>query len=161
MKKNKKNKNLSYEVDESKDNIFNGTAIIFGILVVCFLISLIALISEGDYRFGKKEKEISYDEIIAGETFNRSEEEYYVVFYKASDDQNILSTISSLTTTKKIYKVDLDNGFNKQILGKENKKANSAKDLKVTNPTVIKIVNNKNAEYVSGKEKVVEYLNKI
>ena len=161
MQKNKKviyNDNTN---DESKEQLLKVTKVIFSILILCFIICGLTFIFEGNYIFGKEEVEFSYDEIIAGETFNRKEEEYYVVFYNGNDDNNIISTISSLTTDKKIYKVDLDNGFNKQIIGKSNVKANTAKDLSVENPTIIKVVNNENAEYVTGASKVLKYLQEI
>ena len=157
----KKKNSLIYADNESKDQILAGTKIIFGILLAAFLLCALTFMAEGNYRFGEEEVEFSTDEIIAGETFNRPESEYYVVFYQASDDNNIVSTIASLTTTKKIYKVDLDNGFNKNIIGDNNKEASKASELQVENPTIIKIVDHENAAYLSGAEKVLEYLNEI
>lgn len=39
--------------------------------------------------------------------------------------------------------------------------ASKASELQVENPTIIKIVDHENAEYLSGAEKVLEYLNEI
>ena len=91
------------------------------------------------------------DSILAKNTFIQSEEEYYVYFFDF-DEEN--TTISALLSTKlynkKVYKVDTGDSFNSNYVTKEevgNRNATSIEDLKVVNPTLIKISSGNIVEY--------------
>ena len=107
------------------------------------------------------EEAISYEQITAGSTFNMSDEEYVVLFYSRENNTDITSRISNYKASKKIgvYYVDLDDGINKSVVSdKSNKEATKASELKITNPTIIKIKNGKIVDYVEGQNNVVNYI---
>ena len=162
IKNIEKNKEQKQEENPIKNNILTATKIIFTIIILGILVTIITVVANGNYKFGDKEIAISYDEIMAGQTFNRSEEEYYVVFYEFESNEDLSNAITNATTTKKIYKVNLKNSMNKNIISTDsNKTATNAGDLKISGPTLIKIENNQNVDYIEGYEQIKEYLKEI
>lgn len=108
--------------------------------------------------------EIQYDEILAGETFNINRNEYYVLFFDFNSNVSksinaYVSTFKSNHPTSKLYTVDLSKGFNKSYLSDvSNPNVQTVADLKVSNPTLIKISNGVNVSYIEGKEAIKEAL---
>lgn len=140
----------------SKKQLINLLKIIISILLTVLVVCLIAKFANGDFKEPEKEK-ADYTNIVAGQTFTRSEDEYYVLFY---DDEKILNEISSSSDV--IYKVDLNSSLNKNIISEEgNKKVTDAETLKINGTTIIKIVDGKNTLYVEGYEEVVNYLKSL
>jgi len=110
---------------------------------------------------------IQYKEILAGETFNRPEQEYYVIFYKFDDtDAAIINNLSNQYSQKenalKIHIVDLGKKFNKSIYSEtiKNLNANNIVDLRLQDITLIKIKNGQNILQVEGLSFIMEYLSK-
>ena len=155
MDKVKTNKRCENPV---KNQILYFAKIICGISVVAIVICVISNIASGNYKLEEDVQENDYSNILAGQVFTRSEEEYYVVFYENDD---ILEKINKITS-KSIYKVDLNSLLNKNIISETgNSKANDAESLKINGTTIIKIVSGKNESYIEGYDKVVEYLNNL
>ena len=147
-----KEKNLKKE-NYSKKQVINLLKIIISILLTVLVVCLVAKIINGDFKKPEKE-EIDYTNIVAGQTFTRSEDEYYVLFY---DDEKILDEISPLNET--IYKVDLKSSLNKNIVSEEsNSKAVDAESLKINGTTIIKIADGKNILYIEGYDEVIDHL---
>ena len=106
------------------------------------------------------ETEIIYDEIIAGQTFTKKDELYYVAFYEYDSDEDLTESIKEKKNT--IYKVDLSKKINQNIKSESsNKNAQKSEELKISGPTLIKIEKNKNIEYIEGYDNIVNYLNEI
>lgn len=109
---------------------------------------------------GKSEAVIQYKEILADSTFVMFPHEYYVLFYDFDGPEAVYldylyDTYASLEN-KYIYKVDLGNKFNKKFVSdKTNTKASKASELKVKDPTLIKIQEGKNISYVEGSSQVI------
>ena len=98
---------------------------------------------------------------MAGSTFNMNRDKYVVVFYNRDSDDDITNHISIYGSRdgNNIYYVNLKNGMNKYVLDDVgNKNATKASELKVTNPTLIKIEDKEITEYIEGKDNILEYL---
>lgn len=146
---------------KEKNQIINLVKIIAIILITVTIITATATIIQKNYKLDNEEETSITNEILAGQTFNRSEEEYYVAFYDFNSDESLESTISNIENTK-IYKVDLSNAMNKQIIGEtSNKKAESSDELKIKETTLIQIKNGKISNYIEGYENITNYLNEL
>lgn len=102
------------------------------------------------------------DSILAKNTFMQAEEEYYVYFYDFNnEDSSISSLISGELSGSKVYKVDTSDAFNSNYVTEEelgNSSANSIDNLKVINPTIIKVSGGSIVEYSETVDGVTEYL---
>ena len=147
---------LEKKENYSKKQVINLLKIIIAILLTVLVVCFIAKFANGDFKKDEEES-VDYTNIVAGQTFTRSEDEYYVLFY---DDEAILDKIGSVTDA--IYKVDLNSSLNKNIVSEEgNPKAEDAESLKINGTTIIKIEGGKNISYIEGYDAVVDYLNEL
>lgn len=150
--------------------------ILVGVLLVLGITYLIAAFITGDIKLGKKQEkektevEIQYEEILAGETFKQDASEYYVMYFNFTDNiaasyLTFKDTYSYKENSLDFYIVDLEKGFNQTFIKKETeedkKYADSIDDVKVSNPTILKISNHKVVERVEGKQDVLNYLSEI
>ena len=155
----KEGKSLQREIPVEKNQI-KGLLVITLILVLIiaaiYLLSALFVTKELDW-FDKDEEtpETLIDNtILASETFKQKEEAYYVYFYDYNEeDSEISSTITSVLSGKKVYKVDTGSALNSKYVSKEtNKKAKKIEDLKVKASTVIKISGEEIVEYYEDDE---------
>lgn len=109
------------------------------------------------------ENSIQYDEILAGESFNQNEDEYYVIYY---DSSNEYSTISSLISSyqlnnsdTRLYSVDISNGMNKKYVTDEDIIIDNASSLKVKDNTLLKFRNGEVSEVITDINEITNYLN--
>lgn len=116
---------------------------------------------EGYVKPEVKSATISYENILAGMTFNRAEDEYYVVFDDFdSDDSIYLSSLGSLYNQKKegklpVYVVNLANGMNKNIISEEaNPYVQDVSELRIDDATLIKVKSGKNVKYIKGVDNI-------
>lgn len=155
--KKKINKNyVDINNKKAKNELTYFFEIIGGIIVVIALTYFSANLISGNYK--KEEETKDYSNIVAGQTFTRNDDIYYVVFY---DNDEILETINTIEEHI-IYKVDLNSSLNKSVISNEgNNSASDAADLKINGTTIIKIENGKNVSYVEGYEATVKYLESL
>ena len=167
--KKKKNKNIidkqySGESIELKKilYIFIGVAAFF--LAAYFIGGLVT----GNIKLKKEEKkavEIQYEEILAEMTFKQKEDDYFVMYYEFDSNEAILLEAyqSGLQSTGTVYKVDLNKNFNKNYITDGNPKTNPSKlsELKVKNPTLIRIKNKKAVNLVVGSTNIKNYIAKL
>jgi len=103
---------------------------------------------------------VDYNLILVGSIFNRPETEYYVLAFDSKDNNGVIynSYLSSYQAKEKslrIYYINLDNEFNKDYYSeKGNPGAKSLTELKLSNPTLIKIKDKKIVKYVEGKDNI-------
>ena len=160
IKKAKENKKLKQNEERIPNEILTGLKILIGILIFIIVLVLITKFVNGDFKSNKMK--ISYSEIVAGQTFSRKEDTYYVVFYNYEGNDELTNTIEELYTSKKIYRVNLgDTINNKYLSSSSNKNATNTQELKINGTTLIKITDGKNVEYIEGQDEVSEYINKI
>ena len=101
------------------------------------------------------------NKILAQRIFEQSEEEYFVYFYDFNEeDKNISSAISGKSEMK-IYRVDTSSGLNQNYVteSESNRNVTGIENLKVKNPTLIKISGDKVSLYLEGETEIVNYLN--
>lgn len=156
----KKVKETKKEEYKGKNQILTLAKIIFATIIFAILVTALLYIATGKYTLKEDETEIIYDEIIAGQTFTKKDELYYVAFYEYDSDEDLTESIKEKKNT--IYKVDLSKKINQNIKSESsNKNAQKSEELKISGPTLIKIEKNKNIEYIEGYDNIVNYLNEI
>ena len=171
MSKRKIKKNIiKNEINYEKNEIYlNGDvkrlAIIVGIILaiftICYLIIGIFVTKEIKWfqsaSDNKHDTTIQYTNILAGETFNQNNEEYYVIFSDSKGyDYATYQTIVNNSYDKKVYVVDLANSLNNKYISDEsNSNAQKANELKVKDNTLIKINNKNNVLYIEGKDNIL------
>ena len=134
--------------------------IILGVLLLIISIMYVIFGLYIDYKFIYKDEilelssDLSDNTILAFDSLNQKEKEYYVYFY---DFDNEVWYISNFIYDKigdiKIYEVDLGNDLNKNYISNEsNRYAKDIDDLKVVGNTLIKVSNGKIVKYYEGNE---------
>lgn len=154
-----------YDLDKAIGGESTYKSAIITIVVVLVVIALFYLfavyITNKPQKINIPEESISYEQITAGSTFNMSDEEYIVLFYSRENNADITSNISNYKSLNKIgvYYVDLDDAINNSVISSQsNKNATKASELKVTNPTIIRIKDGKIIDYIEGQDNVVNYI---
>ena len=99
--------------------------------------------------------------ILAQRTFEQSEEEYYVYYCDFSDEDKTISSILNNKSNITLYRVDTSSALNQNYVTEENGNRNvtGINDLKVKNPTLIKVTGDKVTFYAEGVNEIVNYLN--
>ena len=111
----------------------------------------------------KEEVEIQNDIILAGSTFNRNEEEYYVLLYDFdganSGTCGAIFNIYKDKDSTKMFKVDLGDKMNSNVLVTDAGAVNtsSSATLKVLDATLIKVKDGKAVEVKSGIDELNAY----
>lgn len=155
-----------------KDN--EASSIIKTVVIVLVVICLVYFFTvyitkhstDSVKKITREDTTIQYDEILAGTSFSKKDEEYLVLFYNVDDDNNsiydeIKSNYEAKEESLPMYYVNLDNSLNKSCISKDsNKEATTAEELKINEATLIKFTNNKISEYITGETKIKDYLNK-
>ena len=168
-----KNKKVNEEELDTSIKLITAVKLVFFVILLLFVIYYIlavfvtkelAITSKNEEQTTQTKADASSitDKILASNIFNQQEEEYYVYFYDfAKEDELVANTISGITDTK-IYRVDTSNSLNSNYITEENgnKKATSIKDLKVKNPTIIKISSDKIVKYYEGSNEIYKGLQK-
>lgn len=78
------------------------------------------------------------NKILATDCLRQVEEDYYVYFYDPTDeDSEVTNAVNSVS--EKVYRVDLSSDFNANFIGEPSGIVSNIDDLKVSNPTVIKV----------------------
>lgn len=139
--------------------------VVVAVLVVLFMYFLTTRILASDDSSSEdkvRENAIQYDEILAGESFNKTGE-YYVIYYDSTDQySSIGSLISSYqlnNTDTKLYSVDLSNGMNSKYVTDGNIVTKDASSLKVKNNTLIKFNNGKVEDVITDIDEITSILN--
>lgn len=156
--RNKDKKEVTSEV-QLKSFLIN----VISVLVFIWLIYLgalglkaLGLFDAGYTKPTKDATEISYEYILLGTVFNRSEKDYYVIF--DDYDKNAYTYTNEVVkdgVKKPLYKVDTSKGENASCLSDtSNPNAKNASELKINDITLIRITNGKIAKYYSGSEKI-------
>lgn len=169
MKRERKLKNNFVEDNDNLITRFVGT--IFGILIVLVIsYLLVGIFITKTIKFGKDKEEstnvtIDNSTILLGNLFNQKEDEYLVIIYDINnkDDKSLDNWISyykGKNSDMTIYKVDSKNKMNAKYIGeKDNDETpTSLENLKVKEPTIIKVKDHNITEYYEGETSVKEML---
>ena len=168
---NKKAKNVQTRKEVLNSNIYGSESkkIVTCILVVLVIFALVYLLtnlilkkSVADYITKNNDKTtLQYDEILSGQSFDKKDSEYLVLFFNEEDTiyQTLISNYQAKDEHLPIYYVNLKNRMNKNCVSNEsNKDATTSSELKINGPTLIKFTNNEISDYIEGEEPITEYL---
>ena len=170
-KNNKKNKNLKIKNELPVDDTITGRSalkiIVFSTILLTAIYFTIAVFVTKEINISWLNGNVAETEstdiekkILAKNTFNQNEGTYYVYFYDFNnEDTNIASAIYSADAT--VYRVDVSNGLNSNYVSSDdgNRNATTLDDLKVVDPTLIKIENDKIVAYYEGPNEIMSFLN--
>lgn len=93
------------------------------------------------------------NKILATDSLRQVEEDYYVYFYNPSDeDSDVTNALYSVS--EKVYRVDLSSDFNSNFVGEPSGVVEDITNLKVSNPTVIKVSSEKIVAFYSGADEI-------
>lgn len=168
----KKTKRKLYTTNNTTDFEYGKIIkITIGVVLILALTYLITGLATGEIKFGKEketeeETSIQYEEILAGQIFNRNSEEYYVLLFNFTDNfasyyLSLKDTYVSSDGSLPFYIVDLEKKSNKDIVVGEDESVktnvSSVSDLKVSNPTILKIKNHKVVDTIEGRENILKF----
>lgn len=172
----KKNKIKIQTTTTSDFNVNTLIKIFVGVILVLALTYFIGGLLNGTIHLGGKKKKteeetvIQYSEILAGESFTRNEDSYYVLYgnLESKEFDSIETyrlTYSYKENSLKIYEVDTTKNFNTSIVANKDEiyasKPSSINELKVYGTTLLKFNNHKVVERIEGTEEVTNYLNSL
>lgn len=169
VKKNVKQEDtIIKDVNEDTAQIRKFVIILFCVAVVSFLLYFISskyLIKDGVHdEASTPEETLSYSNVNVGNIFNRPYDEYYILAYDPDslEASYYASLLNNFDIKKgKIYFLDLSNSINKKYIGEEsNKKAKNPSEIKLKEPTLIKIKNAKIDVYLDSRDEIDKELNK-
>lgn len=139
-------------------------AIIMVLLAVFFVILYILtgiFVTKELKWFSKNDNEESTVEvenkILATDSLRQTEEEYYVYFFDTTDEKTEVKN-SLYRVKEKLYRVDLNDAFNSNFVGEPSGEVDNIEDLKVSNPTLIKVSGEEIVEFYSGVEEITSAL---
>lgn len=97
--------------------------------------------------------------ILASNIFKQKEDVYYVYCFDYNDqDTNVSHTVSNNLLDDKVYRVNTKDSMNSKYVGEEsNKNATNLDELKVVNPTLLKIENGTITMFLSGENEIIDY----
>lgn len=168
-------KKSTYKNVKMRDNNFRGQVfniikmllivlIIFGVFYLFTLYLVRESDSDSNDSTVSDNANISYEEILVGNSFDMSGE-YLVLYYDHSEDEleskftNLISEYKSKENSLSVYIVDMDNALNtKYISDDSNTSPKSVSELKIKGSTLIKFNNGNVIDYIEGEENITSYL---
>ncbi|MCI5966845.1 MAG: hypothetical protein MRZ42_00475 [Tenericutes bacterium] len=172
----KKTKRNLYRTSSNSDVEYTKIIkIAVGVIIVLALTYFITALATGEIKFNNKKKteeaetSIQYEELIAGQVFNRADKDYYVLLFNFTDTYASYYLSIKDTYTKKdkslpVYIVDLEKDINKDIVAEDSKNTkiyvDNINNLKVTNPTLIRIKDHKVVQSIEDRDKIIEFFEK-
>lgn len=164
----KYNKDISTNPElETVLKIFIWLLIITGIsyFIVATVRGEINLFGKNNDTIKDNSNQIQYEEIIAGETFNKTDADYMIVYLSFTSDvaTTMLAAVDSYkakTDAVPIYIVDMDKGFNKNYVSTDvnNVVYGEIENLKIVTPSIIRIKDKKVTVNETGYAKITEIL---
>ena len=160
-KRNGKNVREVQKLNKEKPMTMKTFITIIVTLIVFFIILYILtgiFITKDIKLFEKKnttdttENTIS-NKILGVDSLRQAEEEYYVYYYDTTNENSDISIIVNNLDTK-VYRVDLHDSFNDNLVGEPSGVVSDISQLKVSDPTIIKVVSSTITEFYNGIEQI-------
>jgi len=181
MKKKEYKKRLEKEKREMREfnSMDSDTSIKNGLIIAGCVVGFVLLmfaftkIKTGEWDLFTKENDITYKaeiqttKILCGQTLNRSDSEYYVLAYETGEDtvslyDSVLERYNASSKALPLYKLDLSNSRNGICKSDTLNISNNISELKLSVPTLIKVVNGNITEsyksYDEIKNKLLSYV---
>lgn len=161
MKKDYLNKKKGLPSEVKKTIIIIVVAVV--LLVSMYFLTTVILNKDRDDNSKITENAIQYDEILAGESFNQSEDEYYVIYYDSNNEYSVISSLISSyqlnNSDTKLYSVDLADGMNKKYVTDGDIVTDNASSLRVKDTTLLKFNNGEVSEVITDTNEITSFLN--
>ena len=161
-KRNGKNVKEVQKNHEEKVSTMKNFSIIMIVLIVLFSLTylLAGIFATKDIKLFSKSNTNSSEtttniknKILASDSLKQLEEEYYVYYYDSTKEDsavtNVVNSLSGIT-----YRVDLHDGFNANFLGEPSGIVSSIENLKVSDPTVIRVSSEAIVAFYNGAEEI-------
>ena len=157
-----------YQASGDWRKIILTVGIVMLILVVLYLVLAFAVTKEFSNNNNNSDNSEALDAagnvanpILASAIFSQSEDVYYIYCYDFTDaDTNVSNTISNNLLNEKVYRVNTNDSLNSKYVAETgNKDSNNLENLKVSNPTLLKIENGSITMYLEGATNIVDYYN--
>jgi hypothetical protein len=145
-----------------------GIAVLVTFAIIYFATGLI-----NKYRSSKDEveTEIQNVEILMGETFEKKDNDYIIVYYDFEDKiyadlyGMMVENYNSYGKEVPMYKVDLSTNFSKKYIATGEEASNTAptalSNLKVKGATLIRIQDKTVVTYLEGKDAIKNYVDEL
>lgn len=160
--KNSKIKEEKYRSEEQKE-IIRFVKILLAVIIFIVLIYFATrLFVKKDMNTNEEETavtEISYNKMVFGTMLNRPYDEYYVLAFSSEDNEaNYYNSLASSYMAKEdslyVYYIDLEDSMNKSFIAgndeESNPDAKSLEELKVSDLTLIKVVDGEIVKYIEN-----------
>ena len=157
-------KNVKEVQNKNKEKYMTPKSFVI-ILIVCLVLFGLTYLFTGifatkDIKLFSKSNTTSSEtttniknKILASNSLKQLEDEYYVYYYDSTKEDsevtNIVNSLSGIT-----YRVDLHDDFNANFLGEPSGIVSSIEDLKVSDPTVIKVSSSAIIAFYNGTEEI-------
>ena len=169
--KNKKNDNEMTQEDMIKVSTILKVILGVVIVILVFYYGLAVFVTKEVNLSGNKKDSNTTDsddnnsisnQILAKNTFDQTDEVYYVYYYDFNDEDEIISNSINTLTDYTVYRVDTSSGLNSNYVDNNggNKNVVDVNSLKVKNPTLLKIDGDKVVSYYEGVNDISDFLNK-
>ena len=93
------------------------------------------------------------NKILGVDSLRQAEEEYYVYYYDTTNENSDINSIVN-SLSEKVYRVDLHDDFNSNLIGEPSGVVSDISQLKVSDPTIIKVVSSTITEFYNGVEQI-------
>lgn len=162
LKQERKEAATLFKDDKEVLNVFK---IALGVILFLGLSFVIINIMNGTWNLftSKNDKTESIDNtmVMVGTMFNKSDEEYLVMAYDLSDEnQTFYSALIDNYTKKTLYKLDLSSGFNANYVGDTSNITNDLSKLKFSSPTLLVIKGNNIVSSYNTETEIRDYFDK-
>lgn len=124
--------------------------------VILYILTGLFITKELKWFGNDKEEEVVSNienKILAIDSLRQIEEEYYVYYYDTTSENTEVSNKLYLVS-ETVYRVDLNDAFNSNFVGDPSGIVDNINDLKVSNPTLIKVSSEKIVEFYSGADEI-------
>ena len=168
-KAKKRERNKKEEVTK-KDEIKSAAKTILTVLIFIGVMYLMMLGLEklgafqAGYNAPSHTTELDYEYINVGTVFTRSDRTYYVLFDDYSNNISSNTYVNEVIKDKlsdPVYKVDMSKGINSKYKSDTpNENANKSSELQISDITLIRIKDGRLDMYLTGDDKIEEYLEK-
>lgn len=177
-KEERKNKKKTEKRQEELDFDIKGITIIklvsfvaiflfvLYLVIAVFVTKEISISDSNTEKTTEKESESTNENIsnriLASTTFEQKESVYYVYYYDFNEADEVIDSAISNKSDSKFYRVDTSSSLNKNYVTEDNgnKNVTGIENLKVKNPTLLQITNDKVTAYYEGVNPIINYLEK-
>ena len=156
-------KNVKEVQNKNKEKYITPKSFVI-ILIVCLVLFGLTYLFTGIFAtkdiklFNKKEEkeettsQIS-NKILASDSLKQKDSVYYVYYYNSTEEDNeVADSVYGINET--VYRVDLNDGFNANFVGEPSGIVDSMDNLKVSDPTVIRVEAGKIVAFYNGKDEI-------